>query len=122
MITSLEHDEVFVFGSNIHGSHSGGAARQAHEQFGAVWGIGAGITGQCYAIPTMEGIESLQKYIAQFLVVADLMPNLTFLMTLIGTGIAGYTAEEVAPLFRYAPENVILPEGWKVLSSIEEIK
>ena len=52
-ITHLSSCEVFVFGSNLAGHHHGGAARMAHEQFGAEWGVGVGPTGQCYAIPTM---------------------------------------------------------------------
>ena len=36
MITRLEPGQIFVFGSNIHGFHGGGAARIALEKFGAV--------------------------------------------------------------------------------------
>lgn len=54
-IESLGQDEVFVFGSNLAGHHSGGAARTAMERFGARWGVGEGIQGQSYAIPTMQG-------------------------------------------------------------------
>ena len=48
-ITELKPNEIFVFGSNIGGFHGGGAARVAHKRFGAEWGVGEGITGQCYA-------------------------------------------------------------------------
>ena len=53
-ITSLQSDEVFVFGSNLQGLHAGGAAKLA-MQWGAVWGQGVGLQGQTYAIPTMQG-------------------------------------------------------------------
>ncbi len=53
-ITSLKDNEIFVFGSNKEGMHGGGAARIAYEDFGAEWGVGIGMTGQCYAIPTMD--------------------------------------------------------------------
>ena len=56
-ISALGENEVFVFGSNIHGMHGGGAARYAYEHFGAEWGVGEGLTGRCYALPTMEGAE-----------------------------------------------------------------
>lgn len=112
MIADLKENEVFVFGSNLEGLHGGGAARQAHEQFGAVWGVGAGLTGQCYAIPTMGGIEQIKLYVAQFLEVAEMLPHKSFLLTKIGCGIAGYSENEIAPLFKNAPENVIKPEGW----------
>ena len=54
-IDSLGGHEVFVFGSNLAGLHGGGAARHAYNKFGAEWGVGVGMTGQCYAIPTMHG-------------------------------------------------------------------
>jgi len=50
MITKLEPNERFVFGSNLAGRHGAGAAKQAHDQFGAVYGVGEGPTGQCYAL------------------------------------------------------------------------
>lgn len=36
-ITSLENNEIFVFGNNLEGAHLGGAARIAYQKFGAVW-------------------------------------------------------------------------------------
>lgn len=54
-IDMLEKDEIFVFGSNLAGKHLGGAAKAAHNKFGAQWGVGVGLTGQAYAIPTMQG-------------------------------------------------------------------
>ena len=37
-----------------------------------------------------------------------------FLVTRIGCGIAGFTNEEISPLFEKAHgvENIVLPEGW----------
>lgn len=110
MITELKPDQIFVFGGNLRGDHLGGAAKQAHEQFGAIWGIGSGLQGQSYAIPTMEGLESITLYVEQFKRVASLIPQLTFLVTPIGTGIAGHIAEEIAPMFKGSPDNVILPK------------
>ena len=60
-ITSLKPNEIFVFGSNIDGFHGGGAAYTAHKLFGAEWGVGVGPTGQCYAIPTMQGGSSIYR-------------------------------------------------------------
>lgn len=54
-ISSLNKNEVFVFGSNLEGYHIGGAARLAHEKFGAIFRKGVGIQGNSYAIPTMQG-------------------------------------------------------------------
>ncbi len=111
-ISSLNDNEIFVFGSNIHGMHGGGAAWYAHKNFGAEWGVGEGLTGRTYALPTMEGDASLKKAVGNFMVCARQHPELTFLVTAVGCGIAGYTPQEVAPLFKEASEleNVYLPQ------------
>ncbi len=114
-ITELKPGEIFVFGSNLRGMHGGGAARIAHQKFGAIMGQGVGLQGQCYAIPTMQGgVETICPYVDEFLAFAKEHPELTFLVTRIGCGIAGFTDEEISPLFAQAHEieNVVLPEGW----------
>lgn len=111
-IDSLSSGEIFVFGSNLAGMHGGGAARVAHMKFGAEWGVGVGLTGQSYAIPTMQGgVETIAPYVDDFIVFAAEHPDLTFLVTPIGCGIAGFTPEEIAPLFAKALDapNVLLP-------------
>lgn len=108
-ITELKPDEVFVFGSNAEGRHGGGAARIAYERFGAEWGKGSGHHGQSYAIVTMSGLGVLRDEVARFLHYANRHPELRFLVTPIGTGIAGYRADEIAHLFDGAPDNVVLP-------------
>lgn len=110
VITELQPDEVFVFGSNANGLHGGGAARIAHERFGAVWGEGHGHHGQSYAIDTMSGLEVLAAEARTFVAYASKHPELTFLLTPVGCGIAGYSPEQVAPLFASLPENVTVPE------------
>jgi hypothetical protein len=92
--------------------HGGGAAWYAHKNFGAEWGIGEGLTGRTYALPTMEGTASMKKAIAHFIDCAKQHPELTFLVTAVGCGIAGYTPKEVAPMFREAlsVENIYLPK------------
>ena len=114
-ITSLEPNEVFVFGSNLRGMHGGGAAYIAYRKFGAVMGQGVGLQGQSYAIPTMQGgVETIRPYVDEFIAFAKQHPELTFLVTRIGCGIAGFTNEEISPLFAQAhdAENIVLPEGW----------
>lgn len=114
-ITSLEPDEIFVFGSNLEGNHAGGAARVALERFGAIMGQGVGIQGQSYAIPTMQGgIETIKPYVDQFIDLAWEWDQNTFYVTRIGCGIAGFTDEEIAPLFDRAYDfyNVRLPESF----------
>jgi hypothetical protein len=110
-ITALEPNEIFVFGSNLLGEHHGGAANQAHKEFGALWGVGVGISGQSYAIPTMEiSLENIALYIAQFIDYAKLTPDKTYYVTPIGTGIAGFSHEEMNEVWsRFnLPTNIIL--------------
>lgn len=117
-IVQLDKKEIFVFGSNLAGMHGGGAARIAHEKFGAEWGVGVGRTGQCYAIPTMQGgVETIRPYVDEFIQYAQQHPDLIFLVTRIGCGIAGFTDQQIAPLFKLAKdfENVAFPAGWREL-------
>lgn len=109
IITDLRDDEIFVFGSNKEGRHIAGAARLAADAFGAEWGVGEGITGRCYAVPTMSGMNDIKNAVAKLLYLAARTPEKTFLVTRIGCGIAGYTPEQIAPLFVDAPTNVVLP-------------
>jgi hypothetical protein len=114
-INSLSSDEVFVFGSNLAGRHAGGAARTAFKKFGAIYGQGVGLQGQCYAIPTMQGgAETIAPYVDVFIDFAKEHPELFFYVTRIGCGIAGFTDEEIAPLFKKALvlNNVCLPESF----------
>ena len=112
-IDTLEKDEIFVFGSNLAGHHMGGAARVANIKFGAEWGVGVGLTGQSYAIPTMQGgVETIRPYVDEFIEFANQHQNMKFLVTRIGCGIAGFNDEEIAPLFRKAlpVSNIYLPQ------------
>lgn len=114
-ITTLGEDDIFVFGSNLAGNHAGGAARVALERFGAVMGQGVGIQGRSYAIPTMQGgVETIKPYVDQFLDLAYEWDQNTFYVTRIGCGIAGFTDEQIAPLFSRALDlyNVRLPESF----------
>lgn len=111
-ISSLGYDEIFVFGSNLRGMHGGGAARVAVQRFGAIMGQGVGLQGQSYAIPTMQGgVETIRPYVDDFIRFAREHRDLVFFVTRIGCGIAGFTDEEIAPLFSKARDltNVILP-------------
>ena len=118
-IDSLKENEIFVFGSNLAGMHGGGAARIARLHFGAVMGKGVGLQGQSYAIPTMQGgVDTIRPYVEEFIIFAHQHPDLHFLVTPIGCGIAGFEAEDIAPLFEEAKqiENISLPESfWEVI-------
>lgn len=114
-ISELKPNEIFVFGSNLAGSHGGGAARLAYDRFGAIWGQGVGLQGQSYGIPTMHGgVEVIKPYVDEFIEFAKQHPEYQFLVTKIGCGIAGFAIEEMAPLFQQAidVENIILPKDF----------
>ena len=114
-ITELLPNEIFVFGSNLKGMHGGGAAYIAYRKFGAIMGQGVGLQGQSYAIPTMQGgVETIKPYVDEFIEFAKENKNLTFLVTRIGCGIAGFTDDEISPLFEQAHdvENIVLPPNW----------
>ena len=114
-ITELKENEIFVFGSNLEGMHGGGAVRIAYEEFSAIWGQGVGLQGQSYGIPTMHGgVDVIKPYVDEFVNFAKSHPELKFLVTRIGCGIAGFTDEEIAPLFKDAIEieNIYLPKSF----------
>lgn len=120
-ITELRPNEIFVFGSNLGGLHRGGAARIAHNRFGAIWGQGTGLQGQSYAIPTMQGgVETIAPYIDKFIEFASSHREYKFYVTRIGCGIAGFTPYEIAPLFVKAIDlpNVILPKDFVEVISL----
>ena len=115
MISELAPGEIFVFGSNLQGMHGGGAAYIACRKFGAVMGQGVGMQGQCYAIPTMHGgPEAIAPYVDEFIDYASAHPDLCFLVTRIGCGIAGFAVSQIAPLFARALEvdNIVLPRDF----------
>ena len=112
-------EPVFVFGSNLAGRHGKGAALWARQHRGAVYGQGQGRQGNSYAIPTKdERLRTLPLPVVRyqvdvFLTYADQNPGEQFQLTPIGCGLAGYLPTEIAPMFRNAPANVILPEEFK---------
>jgi len=116
-VTTLGPDQIFVFGSNDQGHHMGGAARTAVDQFGAIWGQARGLQGQSYAIITVGdgvSVDSIRDEVQAFFEFARANPNLTFLMTKIGSGIAGFPEEQMRGLFGpETPDNVWLPATWE---------
>lgn len=119
MVTSLKENEIFVFGSNIYGIHSGGASTCAFQSFGAINGQAEGLQGQSYAIPT-DGVSLKELYAAvcRFCQFATDHPELTFFVTRIGCGTAGWSVYNIAPMFANCAklDNVKLPkEFWDYL-------
>ncbi len=110
---------IFVFGSNLAGRHGKGAALTARQQYGAAYGVGEGPTGQAYALPTKDRdlrtlpLPHIGQAVQRFLRYAAAHPELTFQVTRIGCGLAGYTDDQIAPMFQAAPANCLLPAGWR---------
>ncbi|HCK31278.1 MAG TPA: hypothetical protein DIT34_08255 [Acinetobacter ursingii] len=119
IITELPEDTVFVFGSNMAGQHTHGAARVAAQHFGAVNHVGRGWAGQSFAIPTLNEhlqrmpLSQIEHYIDDFKIYAQHHPKMKYFITALGCGIAGYKVSEIAPLFKGIHNNVILPESFK---------
>lgn len=119
-IEDLGRDEIFVFGSNEAGIHGAGAARLAHDRFGARLYQGFGLSGRSFAIPTKDWeIEQLNlyyiaMYIYRFVEAAKRWHTHKFMVTQVGCGLAGYTPEQIAPYFKDCidMENVYLPQSF----------
>lgn len=103
--------EIFVFGSNLRGVHGAGAAAFAMANHGAIYGVGVGIQGQSYGIPTKDmqirtlPLDKIKPYVDQFIGFAKAHPELVFNVTAIGCGLAGYTPADIAPMFKGSPSN-----------------
>ena len=118
-ITELKDNQIFVFGSNLAGRHGKGAALTAAKKFNAKHGVGLGLTGDCYAIPTKDqrlntlSLFSIENYIFFFNQCCENNPDFEFLVTKIGCGLAGYSDEQIAPLFLDSPDNCVCHEDWR---------
>lgn len=110
---------IFVFGSNLAGRHGKGAALHARKEHGAVLGVGVGRQGNSYAIPTKDyylrtlPLSQIKPFVDGFLEYAHQNPYLEFQVTRIGCGLAGYSDEDISPMFKFAPDNCSLPDGWR---------
>lgn len=112
-------DEIFVFGSNLAGVHGAGAARHAYDNLGASWGVGTGLTGLCYALPTKDKnihtlpLDSIEYEVAKFKIVARANPGMKFFVTRVGCGLAGIPDAVMVEFFRGSPPNCVMTDTWK---------
>jgi hypothetical protein len=110
---------IFVFGSNLAGIHGAGAAKYARSCKGAVQGVGEGLQGASYALPTKDkyirtlSLEEINKHVGVFLACADNHPGLEFQVTCVGCGLAGLEHKDIAPMFKNAPANCFFDTLWE---------
>jgi hypothetical protein len=110
---------IFVFGSNLAGRHGAGAAKFAVQHHGAIYGQGWGLQGNSFAIPTKDAnintlpLDTIRLYVEKFKMFAEDNPELTFQLTPIGCGLAGYTYEDIGPMFKNSPPNIVIPKEFK---------
>jgi len=128
-VVSLNENEIFVFGSNLSGKHGKGAAKTAMYKFGAKWGQASGIQGKSYGIPTKDrnmnvlSIPEIEHHVRKFIIYAKENPQLIFLVTEIGCGLARFSPKQIAPLFEKAKDipNIHLPKRfWDVLNTLNK--
>lgn len=106
---------IFVFGSNLAGRHGAGAAKFAVKNHGAIYGQGWGLQGNSFAIPTKCAnirtlpLSLIETYVEKFKSYAQEHPELIFQLTPIGCGLAGYKHEDIGPMFKNSPPNVVIP-------------
>lgn len=111
---------IFVFGSNLAGRHGKGAAKFALEHHGAIYGQGEGLQGSSYALPTKDEhlkvrtLNEIEESIRLFIIFAVKNPDLLFMVTPIGTGLAGYSKWSIANIFNSfdIPTNVVFTREW----------
>lgn len=109
---------IFVFGSNLAGRHGRGAALTAKNHYKAQYGVGCGLTGFSYALPTRdENIRTLplvdiKANVEEFINYAKDNPDMHFMVTKVGCGLAGYASHQIAPFFKDAPINCSFDQDW----------
>ena len=119
--------KIYVFGSNLAGRHTKGAALRAYQEHGAVYGQGTGMQGSSYAIPVMDEdmktlpLNRIQRQVDTFIKFAKLNPEMTFEVTRVGCVLNGYEDNEIAPMFIDAPKNCVLPAGWRTYAKTQTI-
>lgn len=125
-IISLSEGEIFVYGSKLGGFSTDGAARYAYEKFEAQPDIVEGLTGRAYALPVLDAYgnrlcqEDIVKRFINLFDCARQHPNLTFLLTKVGTGTGGYRISVMTDIFhvalyeylqigKFVPINIAVP-------------
>ena len=125
-IKSLAQKEIFVFGSNQSGRHGKGAAKTALG-WGAVWGQAEGLQGRTYGIPTKNSsitrtldLDEIKPYVDRFIDFVKTRPDLIFLVTEVGCGLAGLRPKDIASMFKAAVDTSRGGEVWYLVGLITQ--
>lgn len=113
--------EIFVFGSNLAGRHGKGAAQHAVRRYGATYGVGVGLQGRSYAIPTKDrylnilSLPEIHRRVKTFVEFTRDNPQMLFFITRVGCGLSGYKDHEIAPMFEGIKKNCRVEYDWYLL-------
>ena len=117
---TLPHNgEMFVFGSNLSGIHGAGAAKVAKQKFGAELGLGFGLAGTSYAIPTKDEkinilpLSVIKIFVQEFVKATQEYKQIRWFVTRVGCGLAGYHDDQIAPMFKGAI-NCSFAKEWQL--------
>jgi len=98
---------IVVFGSNVQGMHGAGLAKVCLNHFGAVYGQARGLQGRSYAIVTKDLSKKSHPSVDESFILLQLnqleqfarqRPHNKFLVTAIGTGLAGFELDDIFDL------------------------
>ena len=112
---------IFVFGSNLSGIHGAGAAKFAAVHKGAIYGIGEGMQGASYGLPTkglnisFMPLKDIQRHVNNFIAYSALHKELSFQVTQVGCGLSGFKPSDIAPMFEqaaYKESNCYFDKIW----------
>jgi hypothetical protein len=144
-IISLSDKEFFIFGSNDKGNHGAGAAKLAKDKFGAKQNQSEGLQGQTFGIITklyqdgkltkyneltpenkIKLKNLIKKGIKDLNLLAEQNPNNEYLVTKIGSNLAGFTENQMRQFFEIINKetplknNIILPKSYEVRDDLKE--
>ena len=111
-------EPVYVFGSTLSGIHEKGPAAIALRYHGAEPGRGSGPAGNSYAIPVTAAdrqplsLSVIGNYVDSFLNHAARNPAESFFINRLGCDMGGCNDEDIAAMFKAAPNNCLLPGIW----------
>lgn len=112
----MTRQRIYTFGSNLAGIHGAGSALTAVRKHGAILKQGRGLQGNSYGIPTKNQfirtrpLADIAPEVDSFVEFAASHPEMDFEIQNIGCLNAGYSPDQIAPMFVRAPANCYFSE------------